>query len=137
MLGLAVTANPFQELIRAPGLREPLFFQRWQGVHRGANGPLQVAQALFDALIQLEAQTEQRQDAVGIVILGPQLGIAAARGFAGPLQRRPVPGVRQQPQKQIFTAEFRAEIRAPPAEPPSRTPLAGPGISGGRPGSCW
>ena len=53
--------------------------------------------------------------------------VCAPGGLAGGLERGPLPGVRQEPAEEVFSAVLRNHVCPPPAEPGRITGLASPG----------
>ena len=87
---------------------------------------LQVREALLDPLVQLEAQAEERDDPVGLMVAAPELRIDPPGGLARALQRGPAPGRRQQSAEQVLAAVLGGQVGPPPAKPALFARLARP-----------
>ncbi|MEQ1506875.1 MAG: hypothetical protein ABMB14_31905, partial [Myxococcota bacterium] len=77
---------------------------------------LQVGETLFDLLVELEAEPEQRHEPVRVVVLPAKGGVHAARGFAGGLEHRPPVGPGEQAAEEISPSELAHQVGPPPPQ---------------------
>ncbi len=108
-LCLSVPSDPVGETRRIPASSDCVGQPRQSGLWILA-GPLELIETLFNALIQLETETEERQDPIRIVIMAAELPVSTYRGGTSALEDSPAPGTRKQALEQVLTTELAGEV---------------------------
>ncbi len=78
---------------------------------------LELPPAIAQLFVNLETQPIKGDQSVRLGVPLPSFGIGPTRRFPHDLERRPLPGVGEQPLEQILATELADHIGAPPAKP--------------------